>query len=306
MKPLVSIILPTYNGSKYIAQSIESCLTQTYTNFELIIVNDCSTDNVLEIISQYANRDARIKIINNEINKRLPASLNVGFSEAKGKYHTWTSDDNYYADNAIEEMVNILEANSKLDLVYADYTLIDDNSRIKGTKTFNNIYDGFTKWEGCGACFLYKAEIFKSNKGYNVSAFLIEDYDFFVRAFINHNFYYLNKYNLYYYREHDASLTGTQGDNVNYLSKIIIERQLPALATKLSKSEMALLYRKFAVFNAVYKNNYNKYFYYLKLLRSISFKHFLITILASPLLKIKDICIFFINNFVSFIKLIFR
>ena len=61
------------------------------------------------IIQEYANLDARIKLIHNDINKSLPASLNIGFDSARGEYYTWTSDDNYYLPQAIEEMVNYLD-----------------------------------------------------------------------------------------------------------------------------------------------------------------------------------------------------
>ncbi|MFT5212615.1 MAG: glycosyltransferase involved in cell wall biosynthesis, partial [Patiriisocius sp.] len=94
--PFVSIILPVYNGEKYLSKSIESCLNQTYRNIELIIVNDCSTDKTLEIVDGYLKLDSRIKVLTNSANKRLPASLNIGHLQAQGDYITWTSDDNLY------------------------------------------------------------------------------------------------------------------------------------------------------------------------------------------------------------------
>ena len=104
--PKVSIVLPTYNGSAFITEAIDSILNQTFSDFELIIVNDCSTDNTFQLCKDYAQKDKRIKLISNSTNLKLPASLNVGFSYATGEYFTWTSDDNYYKDNAIEKMVN--------------------------------------------------------------------------------------------------------------------------------------------------------------------------------------------------------
>src|SRR5580692_8918265 len=171
--PLISIVLPTYNGSRYIRTSIESCLQQTFTDFELIVVNDCSTDMTASIVEEYMKKDARISLINNEFNKKLPMSLNTGFGQARGKYHTWTSDDNYYAPQALQMMADVLENDAKIDLVYTDYSLVDDRDQVTGTRTFNNIYDGFTDWLGCGACFLYKAEVFGANNGYNPAAFMI-------------------------------------------------------------------------------------------------------------------------------------
>ena len=85
-----------YNGEQYLTQAIGSCLQQTYKNIELIIVNDCSTDATLSIAKSFADNDSRVKVITNEINKRLPASLNIGHNIAKGEFLTWTSDDNLY------------------------------------------------------------------------------------------------------------------------------------------------------------------------------------------------------------------
>ena len=103
--PLVSIILPVYNGERYLKQSIESCLNQTYKNIELIIVNDCSTDSTSLIIDEYLLKDNRVRVIDNHINKKLPASLNIGHSQIRGAYVSWTSDDNHYNENAIEVML---------------------------------------------------------------------------------------------------------------------------------------------------------------------------------------------------------
>lgn len=110
---LVSIVLPTYNGEKFIRESIESVINQTYKNWELIIVNDCSTDGTLQIIEEYAQKDNRIKYITNEVNSRTAQSLNNGFKLAKGEYYTWTSDDNMYKPNAVEKMVKFLDLNQR-------------------------------------------------------------------------------------------------------------------------------------------------------------------------------------------------
>lgn len=97
--PKVSIVLPTYNGARYLRQSIDSCLGQTYRNLELIVVDDASTDTTPEIIRSY--QDPRIRVIRHEKSKMLPESLNTGFRAVSGDYLTWTSDDNYYVPEAI-------------------------------------------------------------------------------------------------------------------------------------------------------------------------------------------------------------
>jgi glycosyltransferase involved in cell wall biosynthesis len=287
-QPEISIVLPTFNGSKYIRASIESCLNQSFRNFELIIVNDCSTDSTPEIIKQYAAKDGRIRIINNEKNLRLPLSLNKGFEAAQGKYFTWTSDDNYYAPFALQLMYDELQSKADVDLTYTNYTLIDDAGKVTGTRTFNDVYQSFQHWLGCGACFLYKSVVHYELKGYNPSFFLIEDYDFFVRAFTRFKFSYINRYDTYFYREHAASLTGNFSSSVNDISKIAIERQIPELVKVLPNKDIALLYRKFAVFSAVQKNDARKSAYYMEKLAVVSKKQLLLTLAYIPVKKLWD------------------
>ena len=89
--PLVSIVLPVYNGERYLAQAIDSCLAQTYENLEIIIVDDGSRDRSVEIVRGYADR--RIKLICHVRNRKLPAALNTGFRHSSGAYLTWTSHE---------------------------------------------------------------------------------------------------------------------------------------------------------------------------------------------------------------------
>src|SRR5438128_1966436 len=93
---LVSVILPTHNGSKYLRQSIESCLSQTYLDIELIVVDDGSMDETSAILESLT--DDRVRKIRHQTNRGLSAALNTGCAEARGEYLTWTSDDNLYAE----------------------------------------------------------------------------------------------------------------------------------------------------------------------------------------------------------------
>ena len=122
--PLVSIVLPTHNGARYIEQAIQSCLDQTYPNIEIIIVDDASTDETPELLARIAAGNHRIRVIRHTQNQRLPGALNTGFANAKGDYLTWTSDDNLYEPEAIQLMVSGLEARPDVGFVYCDYRLI--------------------------------------------------------------------------------------------------------------------------------------------------------------------------------------
>jgi glycosyltransferase involved in cell wall biosynthesis len=277
MQPLISIVLPTYNGSKYLALSIESCLSQSYTNWELIIVDDCSTDNTPQIIESFKTRDPRIKSTRNEHNKKLPMSLNAGFALGTGEYFTWTSDDNYYASHALETLLSPFLSDPSIGLVYSNYQTIDDQNKITGSKIFGDVNKNMVEWKGCGACFLYKRDLHFDLKGYDPSAFLIEDYDFFVRALTKVRFIYLERSDLYFYRFHGGSLTSLYGFYNFDLQKIVIERQLPALMNISSQREKALWMRKFAVYYGVSKNNGTRMKYYLGELSKFSLAQLIIT-----------------------------
>ncbi len=112
MGVLVSVILPAYNAGPYIAEAIGSILSQTYTQFELIIINDCSTDNTEEVILSFT--DNRIIYNKNSINSGLIHNLNLGFSLAKGKYIVRMDADDISLPTRIAEQVAFMEVNPKV------------------------------------------------------------------------------------------------------------------------------------------------------------------------------------------------
>lgn len=226
---LVSIVLPVYNGEKCLSQSIESVLSQTYKNIELIIVNDCSTDNSQQIAEEWAYKDNRVKVVINEQNQKLPESLNIGFRNASGDYFTWTSDDNYYRDTAIEEMVSFLESRQDVDLVYCDFEKIDGNSKFLSYLKVDSDPRNLIKLNTVGACFLYRKEIALKVGEYDKNKFLVEDYDYWLRIGLTGKIAALNK-NLYTYRSHEASLSMTRANDVRHGTEgLLIEYYLPYL-----------------------------------------------------------------------------
>ncbi len=200
----VSIVLPTYNGAKHIRKSIDSCLNQTHQNIELIIVNDCSTDETSEIVKSY--RDPRIKYIEHKANRKLPAALNTGFANATGEYLTWTSDDNFYAPEAIRTLLSFLHSYPDVDFVYSDMHVIDEDDEVVDTFEVKSI-DVLINYGNCiGACFLYKREVYERTGGFNPDAVLVEDYEYWLRVSRNFRMQRLRR-KLYYYRSHSQSLT---------------------------------------------------------------------------------------------------
>ena len=110
MEELVSIIMPNYNGAKYLQETINSVLAQTYTNWELLFVDDCSTDNSLEIVRSY--QDSRIKILQNDKNSGAAVSRNYALREAKGKWIAFLDSDDLWTPNKLTEQIAYMLKNN--------------------------------------------------------------------------------------------------------------------------------------------------------------------------------------------------
>ena len=247
--PEVSIVLPTYNGSKYICESIDSIIRQTYKDWELIIVNDCSTDDTLRIINQYAINDSRIRVINNLVNQKLPKSLNIGFRETNGKFLTWTSDDNYYLNNAIEKMVNFLKINTKYPMVCTAMDYIDSNGEfIKRSNCFDMPRMYFE--DRVGACFMYRREVLSEVGEYNPKWFRVEDYEYWYRIMEQYGSIGYIPECLYKYRVHKDSLTGTQASNITKLHYKMLEEHIETIVDRLATNKQYLM----EAYYTLYKN----------------------------------------------------
>jgi glycosyltransferase involved in cell wall biosynthesis len=201
----VSIVLPTYNGSSYLAEAIDSCLGQSYRNWELIVVDDCSTDATPEIIASYVARDVRIRSVRHETNRKLPAALNTGHAAARGSYLTWTSDDNRLLPPAVEEMTRFLEDHQDIDVVYADCVMIDETGQYLRDWPAEPA-SRLAYMNAVGACFLYRRTVADTLGGYDAQQFLVEDWDYWLRASRQFELAPLHK-TLYEYRWHGQSLT---------------------------------------------------------------------------------------------------
>ena len=203
---LVSIVLPTYKRAHVLPDAIRSVLRQTYKNLELIIVDDNSPDDTATVVKSFD--DARIRYVKNDPNLKLPRALNKGFSLANGAYLTWTSDDNVFADNAIEKMVDALHAKD-CEFVYADYYLFADldaagNPLDARHERLSNKLQ-LEKSNHIGACFLYTRKVYEEVGEYDPELFLVEDYDYFIRIAKRFGVRHISE-PLYFFRRHDDAL----------------------------------------------------------------------------------------------------
>lgn len=181
---LVSVLMPVYNGEQFIASAIESILQQTYTNWELIIVNDGSTDQSEAIIRSF--QDERIILHNNDQNRGIVFSRNVGLKHAKGTYLAFLDSDDIAIPNRLSEQVNYLNEHPKIGLLGSAVQLIDTNDTIinfavdyprgnhviKVTMCFRNAFASST-------IMCRKSAL--PNDGFNSNFPVAEDYDFWLR-----------------------------------------------------------------------------------------------------------------------------
>lgn len=204
-QPLISIILPTYNQAKYLPEALDSIFNQTLRDFELVIVNDGSTDDTSNILKKYA-QTYNFKLIN-QTNQGLPKALNTGFTEAKGKYLTWTSSDNIMLPAMLEKLYGALENNPPISVFYADWIFIDDAGTVLSrfeTLDFDRCL--LLQFNFVHCCFLFRREVFEKLGGYYPEYIYSEDWDFWIRASRHFKMKHLPE-TLYKYRIHSGSMT---------------------------------------------------------------------------------------------------
>lgn len=134
--PLISVILPTYNVEKYICEAIDSILNQSFSDFELIIVDDCSTDNTYSLCLEYASVDKRVKVFRNEENSKIEFSLNKALSLAKGYYVVRMDGDDISEPKRLEIMKGYLEDHPDIVLVGTSTITINAEGQEIGRTVF--------------------------------------------------------------------------------------------------------------------------------------------------------------------------
>ncbi|MFA6385997.1 MAG: glycosyltransferase [Candidatus Paceibacterota bacterium] len=186
---LVSIILPVYNGGKYIRRAIESVTAQTFSHWELLIIDDGSNDNTEDISREYINKDNRIHFLKNEVNLGIQKTLNKGLREAKGEYIARIDDDDEWVDkDKLQKQVEFLNENPDHVLVGTGVIVIDEN----GLELFRYLLpenDGDIRKKILGKnCFVHSSVMFRKNLalifgGYSEDAAVkhIEDYDLWLK-----------------------------------------------------------------------------------------------------------------------------
>lgn len=221
MNPKISIILPNYNSKRYLKETLESVLNQTYQNFELIVIDDASTDNSMEIVKSFG--DERITCIRSDINRQVAYTANLGMKLAKGEYIARIDSDDIWNPKKLEIQLSYMEEHPETGACFTRVNVVDENSEI-ANKKYQTIYDLFEKaknmsqkeWlelflaEGnclCHSSALMRRSVFKNIGGfYNVAYVGAEDYELWVRMIIRYPIHLLDE-RLVMYRWEEHSTT---------------------------------------------------------------------------------------------------
>ncbi len=195
----VSVILPTYNRPELLPTCVKSMLSQTYSDFELVIVDDGSEKPVSEVLSDV--RDERVRLIRHDKNGGIAAALNTGHAAAHGEYLTWVSDDCWAEPGWLESLVRGMDGcGQEVGMVFADY--FDDNSgKPKRTNEYELMSENFI-----GASFMYRRQVYEETGTYDPGLLGAEDWDYWCRIRRRFRIRHLDCPAMYHYKVYDSSI----------------------------------------------------------------------------------------------------
>ena len=252
-KPLVSVNMVSFNSEKYIAESIQSILNQTYKNFELIIVNDGSTDNTLREINNF--NDSRIVIINNKNNFGIPHSRNIALRASNGKYIAIQDSDDVSLKERLHIQVNYLENNLKFGLVGSLAIGIDQDGKTLNRKQSLGLNSRETKvMIFFRNCFTHSTIMYRKNKlkkiYFDQKFKITQDYDAIIKIARDSKIKNIDEA-LIMYRFHENSISQNLRDKEEE-EKIIIGSQLEKLGISNTKKNI-IAHKKFKI-RTIHKN----------------------------------------------------
>ena len=197
---MVTIGLPFYNAEKYLALAIESVLQQTYTDWELLLLDDGSTDNSLSIAQSYAQKDSRIRVLSDSKNRKSGYRHNQAAQLTKTKYLAKMDADDIMHPNRIARQVEILETHSEIDVLGTNAYIINDDNKVIGTRYPIDSEERLERVKDfMQPTIMAKTEWFLTNP-YDIEAIRLEDAELWYRTFSKYHFVRLNE-PLLFYRE---------------------------------------------------------------------------------------------------------
>lgn len=273
MKPDISVIMSVYNGETYLEEAVESIINQTFKNWELIIINDCSTDSTGEILDNISLKDERIKVHTNEVNLRLPASLNKAVSLSSGKYIARMDADDISLPDRLEKQYKFMEENSDVALSSCRFMTVKNGVYVSGGAGGRCDFEALKALMFVANPILHpgviaKAEVMKKFN-YDTTLTCTEDLELWTRLVIeNQKIEILPEY-LLIYRLHDKQITSTTLERQH---SEVLEIQQKYYGKFLQEMDEEM--RKFYISGIYFKENadVDKFLEYVKWIRSVSAK----------------------------------
>ncbi|MEL5895823.1 glycosyltransferase [Bacteroides sp. GD17] len=214
--PLVSVIIPCYNAEKYIREAIDSIINQTYSNIEILCIDDCSKDNTLSMLREFEVIDNRIRVYSNPINMRIAAALNVGLEHTSGTYIARMDADDIAVHDRIEKQVKFLEAYPQIAICGGQCDVINEHGMQTGHISYPLSDEALKTLLLFDSCFahptvMFRKSIYNSLGGY-ADMMPVEDVEYWTRmAIAGYKFANLPDV-LLRYRHHSLQVTSTQND----------------------------------------------------------------------------------------------
>ena len=216
-KPLVSIIMPLYNSERFVQESLDSCINQTYRNIEVIVVNDGSTDRSLEIVKDYALIHPQVKVYTQN-NSGACRARNLAFQLSKGDYIMYLDSDDILDETKIEKQLNLIKSHDKYTVALGAWQEFTDNINVEFESRpyyhdYLNPIDMLVEiWSTGGyfqtSCYLCSREIIEKTGQWNENLSRNQDGEFFCRVLNNASkLYFCNDAKLYYRRGHESIST---------------------------------------------------------------------------------------------------
>ena len=185
--PMVSVIMPVYNAERYLAEAVESILNQTFADFELITIDDCSTDGSLAILKSFADKVKRMHVLENERNLGVTPTLNRGLANARGELIARMDADDISLPDRLEKQFAFLQAHPEIGLVSADAVAIDAEGCAIPEEFALISEPGYIKWLLHFTCpithpaVMGRKALFEQAGGYDPEILYAEDYDLWQR-----------------------------------------------------------------------------------------------------------------------------
>jgi|694.fasta_scaffold148551_1 glycosyltransferase involved in cell wall biosynthesis len=220
--PKISVLMPAYNADQYIVEAIESILNQTFTDFEFIIIDDCSTDKTWEIIKEYAKKDKRIIAIKNEKNLKLSATLNKGIDICKADYIARMDADDWSYPDRFKKQYEVISKDPKIGILGGTMEVCDEKLEVKNIRKYHKddkeIRRHIFKYSPfCHATTMYRKNIVQDIGKYNINLYDAEDYDLYFRIGQISEFKNIDD-TLYRMRYNENSVSNTRARRQEFLT----------------------------------------------------------------------------------------